>query len=605
MTCSPALFRALLLAVAMAASGCIQVLEGPGAGPALPGVGGGDTTGDDDDSDGGGGTDLDPNADSDGNGIPDAQEGDGDLDGDGIIDAFDTDDDGDGISDIDEIDGNPATPPDSDNDGVPDYLDIDSDGDGISDAVEGDRDADNDGVPNYLDLDSDSDGLTDAQENIEGPGDADGDGFGDFEDTDADNDGFPDGVEVNQGTDPYDRDSDGDGFGDSAEIAVGTNPTDPGSVIDGYYAELAARAESTITVPFTPSIQQADVLFLLDSTCSMTGVLDTMADNFSQVVAGISIPDVSMGVAEFDDYAYGSWFTTMGIAAAGDKPFRLRQQITSNYNSVENALAALGVRDGADEPESSMEAIFQAATGAGYDQDCDNVYDGATDVPPFLTGGSAFFPDAFGGNVGGAYSAGVVGSGPLGGGGFRPGSVPIIVYTTDNLMRDPDAGYSVPGSCSDPAGSGEVANAVNTMGGKLIGIGTTFLPISQMTSLANATGSTADIDGNGSEEPLVFQGTSSATVSFVLDGIEAIAGGSNWDLTLVVQDDPYDFVVSTTPEVHTNVPINTEITFDVTLFPGVPQGSAEEVFVFPMQLLGDGTSVLAEWELVLVVLPGS
>ena len=631
MSCSPAVLRALLLAVAMAASGCTQTLEGPGGAPILPGVDDDDAApSDDDDATDNG---LDPNADADGdgipdaqegdgdadgdgtpdyldddadgNGIPDAQEGDGDHDGDGIIDAHDTDDDGDGIPDTTEIDGNPGAPPDSDSDGVPDYLDIDSDADGISDAIEGDRDADSDGVPNYLDLDSDSDGLTDAQENIAGPGDADGDGFGDFEDSDADNDGMPDGVEVNQGTDPYDRDTDGDGFGDSAEIAVGTDPDDPGSVIDGYYAELAARSEATITVPFTPSVLQADVLFLLDSTCSMTGVLDTMANNFSQVVAGISIPDVSMGVAEFDDYAYGSWFTTMGIAAAGDKPFRLRQQITSNYGSVQSTLAALGVRDGADEPESSMEALYQAATGVGYDQDCDNNYDAATDVPPFLTGGSAGFPDAFGGGVGGSYSAGVPGTGPLGGAGFRAGSVPIIVYTTDNLMRDPDAGYSVPGVCSDPAGSGDVASAVNTMGGKLIGIGTTGLPISQMTALANATGSTADIDGNGTEEPLVFQGTSNATVSFVLDGVEAIAGGSTWDLTLVVQDDPYDFVLSTVPEVHTNVAINTQVTFDVTLFPGVPQGSTEEVFIFPMQLLGDGTSVLAEWDLVLVVLPGS
>ena len=38
-------------------------------------------------------------------------------------------------------------------------------------------------------------------------------------------------------------------------------------------------------------------------------------------------------------------------------------------------------------------------------------------------------------------------------------------------------------------------------------------------------------------------------------------------------------MVSTVPEVHTNVPINTQITFDVVLYPGVPQGSAEEVFV--------------------------
>ena len=553
---SPALLRALLLAVAMAASGCTQTLgTGPGA-AVLPGDGGEDPAGDDDDS---------TTSDDD--------------------DAAGDDDDAAGDDDDDSVDPNQ-----------------DTDGDGIPDAIEGDGDPDQDGVPNYLDDDSDSDGISDQQE---GTGDADGDGFMNFEDSDSDNDGMPDGVEVNQGTDPYDRDSDGDGFGDSAEVALGTGPNDPNSGIDGFYAELAPRSQQTITVPFTPTIQQADVLFLLDSTCSMTGVLNTMAANFAQVVSGISIPDVSMGVAEFNDYAYGSWFTTMGLASAGDKPFRLRQQITSNYSSVQSALSALSVRDGADEPESSMEAIYQAMTGAGYDQDCNNTYNGATDVPPFLTGGSALFSDAFGGAVGGAYSPAIPGTGPLGGGGFRAGSVPIVVYTTDNLMRDPDSGYGVPPSCSNPAGSGDVISAAATTGSKLIGIGTTILPIAQMTSLANATGSHADIDGNGTEEPLVFQGTSSATTSFVLDGIEAIAGGSSWDLTLEVDDSPYDFVLSTVPEVHTDVPINTEITFEITVYPAVPQGAAEEVYVFPVQLIGDGTSVLAEWELVLVILPGS
>ncbi len=583
-------------------AGCDQTLnDGPGGVelPGTPGNGGG--------ADGGGGADngLDPNQDQDENGIPDAQEGDGDVDGDGIPNHLDEDDDGYGLSDVDEIGGNPGTPPDTDNDGTPDYLDPDSDNDGIGDDIEGDRDPDGDGIPNYQDPDSDGDGMLDSEEGQLGPGDADGDGFLDFEDPDSDNDSFPDGVEMTMGTDPYSRDSDGDGFSDLAELEVGTNPLDPGSVIEGFYAELAARDQTVITVPFTPEITQADVLFLLDSTCSMTGVLNTMASNFSQVVASMTIPDVSMGVAEFNDYAYQDWFTVMGLASAGDKPFRLKQQITNNYNSVQQALGQLSVRDGADEPESSMEALWQAATGTGYDQDCDNSYDAQTDVPSFLTGGSASFPGAFGGVVGGVYSPGVPGTGPIGGAGFRSGSVPIIVYTTDNLMRDPDAGFGTPSGCSNPAGSNDVASAVNQIGGKLIGIGTSILPIGQMNSLANATNSIADINGDGSAEPLVFQGTSGATVGFVMDGIEAIAGGSLWDLTLDVDDAPYDFVVSTVPEVHSNVQINTQITFDITVEPAVPQGSGEQVFVFPVQLLGDGATVLAEWELVLVVLPGS
>lgn len=75
---------------------------------------------------------LDPNEDSDNDGIPDGEEGLSDPDGDGI----------------------------------PNYLDTDSDNDGLSDVLEGTNDFDNDGVPNYLDLDSDGDGILDTDESI-------------------------------------------------------------------------------------------------------------------------------------------------------------------------------------------------------------------------------------------------------------------------------------------------------------------------------------------------------------------------------------------------------------------------------------------------------
>ena len=544
--------------------------------------------------------------DSDGNGIPDAQEGGGDHDGDGVIDSSDTDDDGDGIYDEQEIGGSPGAPPDSDLDGVPDYLDDDSDGDGVPDFREGGDDPDGDGIPSYLDEDSDNDGIPDLLEagNGDFPNDTDGDGFYDFEDSDSDNDGLRDDTELASGLDPYDRDTDGDGYSDLAEQVYGSDPGDSGSLIEGYYAELAAREETRVVVPFTPEILQADVLFVLDATASMTGVLNTMAANFSQVVSGITIPDVAIGVAEFEDYAYGSgWWGGMGNPSAGDKPYILRQQVTSDYSAVQSVLSSLAVKDGADAPESSMEALFQAATGRGYDQDCDNSFDSSADVPPFLPVASGPDQDAFAGNVGGIYNPGVPGTGQIGGAGFRPGSVPIIVYTTDNLMRDATGGYETPPACSAPAGSGDVVDAVQDIGGRLIGVGTNGTPIPQMTSLATATGSLADTNGDGVPEPLVFQGTSGASADFVLDGIEAIAGSSQFDLTLDVDDSPHDFVVSIEPAVHTGVAVNTEVTFEVTVMPGVAQEGWDQVFVFPMQVIGDATSVLAEWDLVLVVLP--
>ncbi|TXK71176.1 hypothetical protein [Mesonia sp. HuA40] len=112
--------------------------------------------------------------DSDGDGIPDNQEGrssNQDTDGDGIPDYLDIDDDNDNVSTSIEISliGQPLDNlnfPDTDEDGIPNYLDEDDDNDGIltrnedlnAEAGEDvilnptDDDTNNNGIPNYLDL---------------------------------------------------------------------------------------------------------------------------------------------------------------------------------------------------------------------------------------------------------------------------------------------------------------------------------------------------------------------------------------------------------------------------------------------------------------------
>ncbi|MCO4768542.1 MAG: hypothetical protein KDA24_00820 [Deltaproteobacteria bacterium] len=548
-------------------------------------------------------------ADSDGNGIPDSTEGAGDLDGDGVHDAADTDNDGDGIPDSIEA-GTDGDPPDSDGDGLPDHEDLDSDGDGVSDELEGYDDPDGDGVPSYLDDDADGDGILDPDEigpDPSNPLDSDNDGFYDFEDADSDNDGINDNIEPSHGTDPFNRDTDGDGFTDLAEIAAGTNPTNAASVITGYYAELTPRANTTLQVPFTPEIIQADVLFVLDSTCSMTDELEGMADNFSDVVSDITIPDLAFGVAEFQDYAldpFGFWWFN-------DKPFTLNQQITTSTALVQQALDGLTpiYHDGGDFPESSLEALYQSLTGVGYDMDGDNVLDQTfgtadnSDVPPFIASAS----DAFGGSATGSNAPGTPGTGTIGGAGFRAGSVPILVYTTDNLMRDADqpATFSYPTGGSPAAGLSSVVTAADSLGAKFIGIGTDPTPQAQMNGLANQTGSLADLDGNGTVEPMVFVGLDSQVTTFVIDGIEALTDSGQFDLTLEVDDDPLDFVVDIQPAVAPNVTVGTTVTFDLTLFPGVSLIPQDQVFVFPMQIVSDGGSVLASWELVLVVVAGA
>ncbi len=158
------------------------------------------------DSDGDGLTDLDEDANNDGDPTND------DLDRDGIPDYRDDDDDGDGRTTSEEDvngDGDP-TNDDTDGDGIPDYLDgdddstdgtNDSDGDGVSDTRECTsglpcEDTDADGTPDYMDEDDDNDGIPTKDEGVqnseqgESARDSDGDGIPDYLDSDDDGDGL-------------------------------------------------------------------------------------------------------------------------------------------------------------------------------------------------------------------------------------------------------------------------------------------------------------------------------------------------------------------------------------------------------------------------------
>jgi len=123
-------------------------------------------------------------------------------------------------------------------------LVADSDGDGIPDVDEGTGDPDNDGIPNYLDTDSDNDGMPDGwevqyglQPTIDdGDGDADADTLGNADeylrgcdptDSDTDDDGLTDGDEVHAySSDPLNPDTDDDGLADGDEVnSYGTDPT--------------------------------------------------------------------------------------------------------------------------------------------------------------------------------------------------------------------------------------------------------------------------------------------------------------------------------------------------------------------------------------------
>jgi hypothetical protein len=556
--------------------------------------------------------------DSDGNCIPDSEDGEGEMDADGIRDYADLDDDGDTIGDVYEI-GSGCVVVDSDGDGTPDYRDEDSDGDGIGDIWEAGTsaweseptDVDLDGVPNYLDSDSDGDGMGDAEEGrvslpSDEPADTDGDGLYDFLDIDSDGDGLSDSDERNQyGTDPYTADSDGDGFSDGAEVAAGTDPNDTGSVIDGLYVTVPERTNTLEDFEFELTVQMGDIVFLLDTTCSMGSTLNGMANEFSSIVSQLTstLPDAEYGVATYDDYAYGGY----GSTSYGDKPFILKQQVTDNVGSVQSTLSSLSTHGGSDGPESGMEALYQTLTGQGYDQDCDGTYDSSTDVRPFLSGGA----DAFSGGGGQSYNSSTSGGGEVGGMGFRDYALPVIVYATDNYLRDPDTGYGTPPSCSNPAGGSDVITAVNNANAYLIGIAAgSSTATAQMNMLANATGSYADTDGDGStDDALVFSwtGSNASLRTTIVNAIGDLVDSVQFDeVSLQVEGDEWGFVSSISPETYplSGAVSGQVIDFTIGFRGAVAAQDEDAIYRLTLNVFGDGTVLLDTYD-IYVLVPGS
>ena len=208
----------------------------------------------------GAGPDVVGSGDSDSDGVGDGQECPMvcvDSDGDAIPNYNDGDDDNDGVPTASEN----APNQDTDIDGLPDYIDSDDDGDDIEtldeDAnTDGDgnpatqpTDVDGDGIANYLDnndldgpnADPDNDGLTNAEEDAAGS---------DRLNPDSDNDAILDGDEVSAGSDPTNAadfpDADNDGVPDQIELADGTDPTNGSDFVDSDNGGVSDYAETVL-----------------------------------------------------------------------------------------------------------------------------------------------------------------------------------------------------------------------------------------------------------------------------------------------------------------------------------------------------------------------
>ncbi len=335
----------------------------------------------------------------------------------------------------------------------------DSDADTIADQHEGvptGIDTDEDGTPDSRDADSDNDTILDRDEagdvNINTyPIDTDRDGEPDFRDTDSDGDGLADRLEAERGSSPVREDSDGDGATDLIEAAAGTDPNvaaqNPRARGDFVFVVPYEREPTPVreTLSFGTRIRTADVYFLMDNTQSMGGYIRTLQESIrSQLVPRLraEIFDVLFGVGGFDDYPiptvdvittrlrFGALNSecnptrsdTDSLGIVHDSPFFQYQELTSNLDLIETAVGRYAEHCGSDSPEAGVAALYALATGDSL-------------------GGYARYGSAT------RTSAAPCPEGGLGAACFRPNSVPVIVFMSDEAQHNAPTCDLVGGGC--------------------------------------------------------------------------------------------------------------------------------------------------------------
>ena len=300
-----------------------------------------------------------------------------------------------------------------------------------------------------------------------------------------------------------------------------------------------------LDLSFQVKYEIADVAFLIDTTNPrFTYLMEAlMASEFGDIVDELSkeMEDITFGVAFYQDYYKSPYGDDQEF------PFSLRAQQTKNVSRVQAALTDLVDGSwGSDEPASTMEALYQAMAGLGYDQNCDRGYDEDEDVLPFISSST----DVFRGNSNDTRSS-AAGDGDLGGMGFRDGALPIVIFVTDSSLRDPDSGDPSPGGCDD-AGSSDVERARSALGARIIGVSMNASNYSDVAKISDVTFS--------------WEYHSGTIKDSLIGAIEDIVKGTTFDeVWLEVSSDAYNQVDSVDPERWENVRTGSNVSFSLTV----------------------------------------
>ena len=267
--------------------------------------------------------------------------------------------------------------------------------------------------------------------------------------------------------------------------------------------------EVTADLDVPAALAVVDIMFVIDSTGSMSDEIEAvragLRDRLVPDVRAL-IPDAAFGVALFGE------FPVEPYGPRRVRPYELRAPITSDVTRIEAALDGTPTWGNFDDPEASIEAVYQVVTGEGL--------------------GMFISP-----------SIGCPGGG-FGGVCYRPDALPILMLITDAPMHNgpPDV-PPVDNYDFEAHGYRETVDAVNRLDVLVLGLGATDrgrpTPLDHLRALTRDTGS---VDARG--EPLTFDiGSGGDRIGAdIVAAVRRVAMGVPLDVDALAEDIPGDAV---------------------------------------------------------------
>lgn len=306
--------------------------------------------------------------------------------------------------------------------------------------------------------------------------------------------------------------------GHDAGMDAGVTESDAGTVARCIDVEPSVgRVLAELSLP--ASLAVVDIMFLVDATGSMRDEIDAVRRGLrDRVVPSVRelIPDAAFGVAFFGE------FPRRPHGPSSVRPYELRSPMTLDVPRVEAALDNPASWGNFDDPEATVEGLYQVLTGEGYGRPADPGF-----IAPSLgcpTGGS-------------------------GGACFRPDALPVVMIVTDAPMHNgppgiaPRADYRF---APPPHTYQEVLNAVARSSTLLLGLGATDRgrpsPAPHLNQLL-VDAASVDVLGR----PLYFDiGSGGDRIGGeIVTAVQRVAEGVPLDVDAVVEDLPGDGVDAT------------------------------------------------------------